>query len=209
MECMTVWMHSVALPVGVSLATTLIVSLTIGPRLAARGKRIQAAHDSRDDFSNYVLDLLALCGNLRAPLRDGVLNDPSRAQLQNECKRWEDQIDQITEWLVDHWQRFAFGYAGALGVRDLIVRYVASARGVWLSDRSLEERVRLVEEMTTAIQSIFFARRWRVMRILPAEEKRLCEIFESLKRADLDAIPPSVIAAEVAQAPDQRAELTP
>jgi len=180
---MAIWMHSVALPVGVSLATTIVVSLSVGPRLAARSKRIQAAHDSRDRFSDSVLDILALCGNLRPVLRDPAFGDPSRSQLQCECKRWEGQIDETTAWLVDHWQRFALGYLGARGARNLIVEYVASARGVWLSARPLDERVRLLEEMTEPIQTIFFARRWRVIREIPRAETRLRATLASVKRA--------------------------
>jgi hypothetical protein len=181
---MAVWMHSVALPVGVSLATTVVVSLTVGPRLAARSKRIQAAHDSRDRFSDSVLDILALCGNLRPVLRDQDLSEPFRSQVQRECKRWEGQIDEKTAWLVDHWQRFALGYLGSLGTRDLIIQYVASARGVWLSDRPLDERVRLLEEMTGPIQTIYFARRWRVIGAIPREKERLRKTYASLKRSE-------------------------
>ncbi len=46
------------------MATAVLIGLTAGPRLAARGKRIQAAHDSRDRFGESVLDILALCSNL-------------------------------------------------------------------------------------------------------------------------------------------------
>jgi len=155
------------LPIGVSLVTTVVVSWSVGPRLAARSKRIQAAHDNRDHFSDSVVDILALSGNLRPALSDASFGDPSRSVLQSECKRWEGQIDETTAWLVDHWQRFALGYLGALGVRNLIVEYVASARGVWLSDRPLDERRRLLEEMTEPIQTIFFTRRNRALGAFP------------------------------------------
>jgi hypothetical protein len=193
---MAVWIHSVVLPVGVSLVTTILVSLSVGPRLSARSKRIQAAHDSRDRFSESVLDILALCGNLRPALRDPGFGDPSRSQLKSECKRWEGQIDETTAWLADHWQRFALGYAGALGVRDLVVEYVASARGVWLSDRPLDERVRLLEEMTGSIQTIFFTRRWRAIGTIPEAQTRLRAALASIKR-DEQAQVASVEAQEV------------
>src|SRR5215510_9506570 len=58
---MSIWVTSILLPIGVSMATAVLTGLTVGPRLAARGKRIQAAHDSRDRFGDSVLDILALC----------------------------------------------------------------------------------------------------------------------------------------------------
>jgi hypothetical protein len=35
---------------------------------------------------------------------------------------------------VDHWQRIALGYSKRLGLLNLVTRYVAMARGLWLSD---------------------------------------------------------------------------
>lgn len=46
MMAMTLWIHSVVLPIGLSVATTAVLALTVGPRLAARSKRIQAVQDS-------------------------------------------------------------------------------------------------------------------------------------------------------------------
>jgi len=180
---MTVWTHSVALPVLVSLATTIVVGLSVTPRLAARGKRIQAAHDARDRFGDSVLDILALCGNLQSMLGDAGLGDPPRPKLQSECDRWEGQIDETTAWLTDHWQRFALGYLGTLGTRDLVVEYVACARGVWLSSRPLTERVHLLREMTEPIQTIYFERRWRVIGEIPKAQERLRVTLASVKQS--------------------------
>jgi hypothetical protein len=117
-EHVNVWIQSVALPVFVSLATTIAVGLSVGPRIAARGKRIQTAHDARDRFSDSVLDILALCGNLEHTLKDPDSEDPPRPKLQGECNRWEGQIDETTAWLADHWQRFALG-TSVLSVRGI------------------------------------------------------------------------------------------
>ena len=166
---MSTWMTSVLLPIGVSMATAVLIGLTVGPRLAARGKRIQAAHDSRDRFGDSVLDILALCSNLEKVHVQSEIRDPMRSRLQGERDRWLSQIDERTIWLADHWQQFALGYSRRLDVRDLVARYVGGARGLWLSGRPLEERVRMLRELTEHIQTIYFARRWRVITVVPQE----------------------------------------
>lgn len=177
---MPVWVSSVLLPIGVSVATVLVLGLTVGPRLAARAKRMQEAFDSRGQFGDSVLDILALCGNLGNVILPPDVADPVRFKLEGERDRWLTQIDEITTWLVDHWQRVALGYAGATGIRDLVARYVSDARGLWLSDRPLEERVRMLRELTEPVQTIYFARRWRVATSVPGEIRRLRTMLDSL-----------------------------
>lgn len=170
---MSTWLSSVVLPISVSVATVIVLGLTVGPRLAARAKRIQTALESRDHFGDSILDILALCGNLEKVIIPPDVADPLRSRLQAERDRWLTQIDEITTWLLDHWQRVALGYAGAMGVRDLVMRYVADARGLWLSDRPLQEHVRMLREITEPVQTIYFARRWRVVTSIPGEINRL------------------------------------
>jgi hypothetical protein len=180
MVCMEALVNSVALSAGVSVVTALAVGLTVGPRLAARSKRIQAANDSRDRFGDSVLDLLVLCGNLERVTIPSAVANPVQSRLQDERDRWIGQIDEITLWLVDHWQHVALGYTGVMGIRELVIRYVADARGLWLSGRPLEERVRLLREMTEPVQTIFFARRWRVVSKVPGEVARLRAMLDVL-----------------------------
>jgi hypothetical protein len=63
---MATWVSLFIIPIAVSIATVVIANLTVGPRLAARGKRIQEYHSARDQFkdSHSVLDVAALCANL-------------------------------------------------------------------------------------------------------------------------------------------------
>jgi hypothetical protein len=180
MVCKEGLVNSVVLSAGVSVVTALAVGLTVGPRLAARSKRIQAAHDSRDRFGDSVLDLLVLCGNLERITIPPAVADAVQSGLQGERDRWVGQIDEITLWLVDHWQHVALGYTGAMGIRELVIRYVADARGLWLSGRPLEERVRMLREMTEPVQTIFFARRWRVVSKVPSEVARLRAMLDAL-----------------------------
>lgn len=115
MSDMATWEHSVIIPVGVAIATVIVTSLTVGPRLAARGKRIQADHDARDQFTNSILDLLALCANLQMVTISDTNEEPRRSRLQAERQRWETQIGEVTTWLIDHWQRYALGYVHIAG----------------------------------------------------------------------------------------------
>lgn len=182
---MPVWASSVAIPVVVSVAGTITTQLTVGPRLAARGKRIQAAHDSRDRFNDAILNILALTTNLESTAIPPETDEPTRSKLQDERNRWLAQIDETTAWLADHWQHIALGYTGLLDVRDLVVRYLGAARGLWLSGRPLDDRVRMLRELTEPVQTIFFARRWRVVTSLTSERTRLTTLLDTL-----DSTPP-------------------
>jgi len=176
---MPIWETSILLPIGASAATTLLISLTIGPRLAARGKRIQTAHDNRDRFSDSVLDILVLCANLETVTAHP--DDPGHDRLQSERDRWTSHIDDTTRWLADHWQHVALGWPTRLGIADLAARYIGAARGVWLSERPLQERARILKELTEPVQTIYFARRWRVMTSVPGEINRLSVMLDKLE----------------------------
>ena len=170
---MSTWITSVMVPIGLSVATTIVTGLTVGPRLAARAKRIQTAYDSRDLFGESVLNILAQCSNLEHVIIPPDVGDPLRTRLQSERDRWISQIDDATIWLVDHWQQCALGYLNLRGMSDLVSHYVADARGLWLSDRPIEERARMLRELTEPVQTIYFARRWRVVGSLAGEVSRL------------------------------------
>ena len=67
-----------------------------------------------------------------------------------------------------------------MDLRDLVIRYVGAGRGLWLSDRPLDERVRMLQELTEHVHAIYFARRWRVVKVVPQEIAQL--------RAKLDVL---------------------
>lgn len=186
---MSAWVTSVVIPIGVSMATTLVVGLTFGPRLAARNKRVQAAHDDRDQFNDRVVDILALCSNLQTVTVSEDLPEDLRMKVEIERARWVGQIDETTIWLVDHWQRFALTYAGTAGVRSMASEYVMAARGVWLSDRSLADRVRLLKELTEPIQAIYFAYRWRAVRRVVRERAWFRKVIDSLAEDVRQSVP--------------------
>lgn len=177
---MSIWVTSVVIPVGVSLATSTLYGVTLGPRLAARNKRVQAAHDCRDQLNEAVLDVLALCSNLETVAVPSDLPDEALGRLLAERERWVSQIDERTVWLVDHWQRFALTYVGLAGMRNILAEYVMVARGVWLSGRSLEERVRLLRELTEPVQGLYFTARWRMVTRIVRERARLRRALDHL-----------------------------
>lgn len=182
MSDMATWEHSVIIPVGVAIATVIVTSLTVGPRLAARGKRIQADHDARDQFTNSILDLLALCANLQMVTISDTTEEPRRSRLQAERQRWETQIGEVTTWLIDHWQRYALGYVhiAGFGFRDDIRRYVITVWGGWISVRPLDDRIRMLKDFTEPMGTIFLSRWWRVAAIR-REARRLHRMLDDLE----------------------------
>jgi hypothetical protein len=175
------WVSSVIIPVGVSLATAVAISLTVGPRLAARAKRIQAFHDARDQFRRSIVDILAMCANLRGAVLPDDATEHHQSVFQAERNRWEAQISDVTVWLIDHWQGYAFTYIGTAGIRDLINRYAFTARGIWISSRPLQERVRMLQDLSQPMLTIFVASRWYAARRIPGEVQRLNEMFDSIE----------------------------
>jgi hypothetical protein len=180
MSDMATWEHSVIIPVAVAIATVIVTSLTVGPRLAAHGKRIQADHDARDQFRNSILDLLALCANLQTVTISDTFEEPRRSRLQAERDRWETQIREITIWLIDHWQRYALGYVRIGGVPNLTTRYVFAVWGIWISARPLDARVRMLKDFTEPMGTIFVGRRWRAGAIR-REARRLRRMLDDLE----------------------------
>jgi hypothetical protein len=95
--------------VATALITTLIVGVTVLPRLEARNKKIAAAHAARDQFSTSVFTILAACGRLQAiALPAGASHAVSEA-IGRERRRWLDQIDEATRFMIDNVEQFAFG----------------------------------------------------------------------------------------------------
>ena len=151
---MSTWVTSVLVPVALSVATTIVIGLTVGPRLAARAKRLQTAYDNRDRFGESVLNILTLCIKLENLIIPPEIDGPVRAKLEAERDRWIGQIDEATIWLVDHLPQFALAY---VRFSDLLYGYASHARGVWLSERPVEERARPLRVLTEPVQTIYFA----------------------------------------------------
>lgn len=117
-----------ATSVRASVLTTLVLSLTVGPRLTARAIRVRDLHVVRAHFNDWLLEILAMCANLH-----GTEVGARFAPIRRERQRWISQLDQSTEWLVDNWHRFGLGFPQWQGVSRLSRQFAFVARGLWLS----------------------------------------------------------------------------
>lgn len=159
------------------MAAFLVLQLTVAPRLEARNTRIKAAHAARHEFSDRILTILAASGRLRNMTVPDEVSEPVRGRLEAERERWCKQIDDATMHLIDNAETFVLGYPNRLGLHQLLNAYVVATRGAWLSDSPDDDRVRVVQELTEAVQGVFFANLlWRV-RHLTRDLRRLQELL--------------------------------
>jgi hypothetical protein len=115
MTAMPFWLATVL----VALATTVVLNVTVGPRLEARNRRIQAAHRSRDQFSASVSTILAATDRLQGVDYPDKMSPTVRAALQAERDRWITQINDTTQYLIDNLELYALGYISSLPVLRL------------------------------------------------------------------------------------------
>lgn len=155
---MSSWPTTVPVAVATSFVTTATLALTVGPRLEARNRRIQAAHISRDKFSENVLVILSSCARLQAIQIPSEATPAVRDALREERRRCHEQLDEATAWLADHLHAYALGYVGALGLRKMLIDYAAVTRFIFISPRQEADKLQLIEELTGYVQDIFFAR---------------------------------------------------
>lgn len=149
-----------------ALVTTVAVNYLVVPRLEARNRRIQAAHIARDRFSDSVFSILGAAVRLLGVEIPDDANEELHEALSQERRRWLGQIDEATRYLVDNIEAFAFTYIGALDFRDLVIAYAGNARMVWISQRSEQAKLRLLLDLTSPVQNIYFAAWWRRRRLV-------------------------------------------
>ena len=173
------------LSVVIALAIIVVGSYTVLPRANARVKKIEAAHMDRDRFNSHEKTILAACEKLTATATSPETSYSTVQRLRGERERWLAQIDEATMWIVDNVERFAPTYINvALGYRDLLARYSFLVRMVWISERSEEERLGLVKELTEPIHLIFFVRTgWRTAAARPREVARLKAKIDSFNES--------------------------
>ncbi|MFD3524551.1 hypothetical protein [Streptomyces sp. NPDC058653] len=160
---MPTWISAILLPA----VTTLFVGFVITPRLEARNKRINLAHQARDEFSRRVLTILSASARLRETPIPAALAEQRPAlteRLNAERDRWVDQLDEATRYMVDNMETFALGYAPERA-RDIVGRFVAHSRAVMLSERAVETKAERLAALAGPVQNLFFTRRWRVLTI--------------------------------------------
>ncbi|MCO6009736.1 hypothetical protein NE236_32675 [Actinoallomurus purpureus] len=180
---------TIATAAATAVATTWAIGMTVSPRLDARKARILKAHQDRDSFSDSILTILAACARLEAFEIPSDVPDTLGTALRAERQRWLNQIDEATCWLVDNTQRWAGTYYSGWGLRDLMVRYAADARGVVLSERDEAAKVSFLREITEPVQEIFFARTWwlRALRVASQAQRLTCALdrLESGETSDM------------------------
>ncbi|MFD3416262.1 hypothetical protein [Streptomyces decoyicus] len=158
------WISTILLTV----TTTLVVGLVVTPRLEARNRRIRLSYEARDEFSRHVLTILSACGRLQNTPISAALTEqrPALAErLNGERQRWIDQLDEATRYLVDNMETFGLGYPTDR-VRAIVGEFVINARGVVLSERSVDKQAERLSALAAPVQNIFFTRRWRLTTIV-------------------------------------------
>jgi hypothetical protein len=85
--------------------------------------------------------------------------------------------------MVDTVEQFALGYPGQK-LSDLVTRYVVVSRLVMISDRTDDEKVRLLQDLASPVQGIFFARWWWRIGHLADERERLHALLDQLTSSD-------------------------
>lgn len=164
-------MPNVILTVLVSAITSGIITLALEallkPRLDARREIVGAAHRHRREFSEHLVTIAVACGkwtNYRKP--PGLTRDAS-SRLREEMNRDANAVDEATRHMSDNAANIALGYATSR-IRELVGRYIATARGIELSDRPFQEKAELLGQITGPAHDWLFARRWRVVTVVKA-----------------------------------------
>ncbi|MGW3118515.1 hypothetical protein ACWDBW_15490 [Streptomyces sp. NPDC001107] len=154
--------------------TTLFIGLFINPRIEARKPRIEAknnhkrlAHEAHAEFAKRVLTILSACGRLQ-----GTAVPPSLAEtrpvlaerLEAERQRWIDQLDEATRYLVDNTELLDLTYRYDR-TRRMAGVFVARARAVVISERTIEAKAERLIALTTPVHTHFFASRWNLASI--------------------------------------------
>ena len=152
---MNFWLTSVAVPIGVAAATSVVAQLTFGPRLAARSAHLQAWHTARAQLADDLVKVMFTCSALEAA-------DLSNPRTDGERARWEAQLDELTTRLVDEGSAIALTYLNALGLPVLIAQCFGAARGVWLSDKPLLQRAADLKEVVGPVQQLYRGRWWHI-----------------------------------------------
>ncbi|MFE5613925.1 hypothetical protein [Streptomyces sp. NPDC056524] len=134
-------------------------------RIISAGSRLQAIHEPADD--------------------DSAWTPVMRERFEEERARWVKQLDEATEWMVDHLETFMPTWPSD-HLRGLISTYVATARWVMISERQDDKKAELLCELTSPVWEVFGSRAWqRGPRLLPQSIQRLDTVVEAI-HAEVD-----------------------
>jgi hypothetical protein len=170
---------TVLVAAGTAVVVTAAGELTVKPGLAARAKRLQTRNDYRDRFEETVNMLLITCRMLQKPTPAGI-TDEHRQQVEVERERWLRQVDEHTTWLVDNQLQVAVGFFQFPVLGQLAARYAVACREQWLAQAPLDERLRVLNELSNICIPAFFGSRFQNPKrrglLLRQLEARLIEL---------------------------------
>ncbi|MEU0031995.1 hypothetical protein [Streptomyces sp. NPDC006335] len=172
----TLWTLLVAAVTAV--VTTLVVGLFVTPRMEARKKRLGEVHTARDTFGANMLRIISACSLLQR-FELPAADDPGwtpvmRERLTGERKRWLQQLDEATVWLLDNAATYAGSWPNARIIR-FAIDYAGHARAVVLSEREEATKAELLLALTAPVQRQFFGWPWSRARHVLADHRAFAE----------------------------------
>ncbi|UJV47319.1 hypothetical protein [Streptomyces sp. AMCC400023] len=154
-DWMPSWGTTALITIVISLLTLIVSGRYISPLLEVRNRRFQTKMQAREKFQANMLDLLSAVTHLLAAPVVPEATDTVRTALREERTRWRAQVDETTKYLTDHAVQLLFAYRGPQ-LPDLAVRYSSNARGVWISDRTEEQKLTALQNVTQHCHTLFF-----------------------------------------------------
>ncbi|CAM5456383.1 hypothetical protein STENM327S_08139 [Streptomyces tendae] len=154
-DWMPSWGSTAVISIVTSLLTLIVGGRYVAPLLEVRNRRFQAKMQAREKFQANMLDVLSAATQLLAVPVVPEATETVRAALRDERLRWRAQLDGATTYLTDHAVQLLFAYRGPK-LPDLAVRYSASARAVWISDRPEAQKLTVLRDLTQHCHALFF-----------------------------------------------------
>jgi len=146
----------------VSGLVALGIEYAAKPRLEARKEELLELHRRRRELKAMLLKIMTLSA-MWAPYAAG-----GASELNAEMDRAMGQLDDMTRQLFDDVEWYAGTFSplmvkGSPPLRDLVIRYIFSARAAYLSEMPREDMLRVLGEMSEPLQ-VGLAGRWPVTR---------------------------------------------
>jgi hypothetical protein len=158
------WVNTVLVSALTSAVVALGIEWLAKPRLEARKERLLRLHRARQTFEANVVTVLANSAKVSAaseqPLPDD-LSDVVRRAIRDEISRVIQQIDDATREMSDKLVDYEPSYPTPRA-RSLIVQYVATTRGIQLSDKAPGEKAEILKQITAPLHTWLFTRWWRL-----------------------------------------------
>lgn len=149
-----------------SAFVALAVEWLAKPRLEARKERLLALYRARRAFEKNLLIILGNAAKLATGAANGIprgTDEELRRAIRAEADRAASQIDAATKDMSDNVMDYVLTYSTDR-IRNLIIRYVFTTRGISISSRTRVEKAEMLKEVTAPINTWLFARRRLIAR---------------------------------------------